>query len=183
VRGYQASPYRFVGVGPDATGFGCIGADLCWAERVPRTRTRHAFAGLLRRAVTDAFSIGLRYRFYVDDWALLSHTVLLELGFNLGEHSLLSLRYRFYTQSAVNFYRPRYAELSANDSRTRDRELSAMQYHRLGLELDHELLRTAQGHKFAGTLALGGNYYDYRDFVGLNSTWALEITAALSMEL
>jgi hypothetical protein len=182
-RGYQASPYRFVGSGPDATGFGCLDAQMCWAERVPRERTRHAFALLGRRALSDVLSAGLTYRFYVDDWTLWSHTLLAELSCNVLEHGLLSVRYRFYYQSGVSFYRARYEALSALEHRTRDRELSPMLSHRLGIDYEHRLAELAAGRRLTALLALGGNYYDYRDFVGLSSAWALEVTAALSMTL
>lgn len=51
-RGYQASPYRYVGVG--GTGFGCVGASYCLPEYVPSARLRHALAFLMRRAFTSS---------------------------------------------------------------------------------------------------------------------------------
>jgi opacity protein-like surface antigen len=183
IQGYQASPYRFVGSGPDATGFGCTGAEMCWPERVPRGRTRHAFAFLFRRAIVDAFSLGLAYRFYIDDWSLTSHTLMVELGFNLAEHSLLMLRYRYYEQGAVNFYKLRYTELTSGDFRTRDRELSAMLYHRVGLEFEQRLHEFERGRTLAALLAVGGNFYQYREFVGLTESQALEVTLALTIGL
>jgi hypothetical protein len=108
---------------------------------------------------------------------------LAELSCNVLEHGLLSVRYRFYYQSGVSFYRAHYDELSALDHRTRDRELSPMLSHRLGVDYEHRLAELASGRHLSAVLALGGNYYDYRDFVGLSSAWALEVTAALSMAL
>jgi hypothetical protein len=183
LRGYQASPYRFVGIGADATGFGCRGTSECLPERVPRARTRHAFAVLARRAFGEVFSLGLNYRFYIDDWSLSSHTLLAELGWNLGPRSLLALRYRFYTQAHADFYRKRYAELLPSGYRTRDKELSPMSYHRAGLEFEQLAWSSAEGRKLRATLAVSGNYYAYDDFVGLDAVQALEVTAAVLLEL
>jgi hypothetical protein len=183
LRGYQASPYRFVGIGPEATGFGCLGTSECFAERVPRARTRHAFAVLARRAFGEVFSLGLNYRFYIDDWSLSSHTLLAELGWNLGARSLLSLRYRFYTQTHADFYRKRYAELLSSGYRTRDKELSPMNYHRAGLEFEQIAWSSEEGRKLRASLAVSGNFYAYDDFVGLDAVRALEVTAAVLLEL
>lgn len=182
-RGYQSSPYRFVGVGPMATGFGCVGASMCLAEHTPGVRLRHALALLLRRAFSNDVSAGLSYRFYFDDWSLSSHTLLAELGWNLGESTLLSARYRFYTQGAVSFYQRRYAALaSADQYRTRDRELSQLVYQRAGAELEHTFGVGSVG-KLIGTLALSGNLYQYADFEGLDQVVALEVSAALMLEI
>jgi hypothetical protein len=183
LQGYQASPYRFVGIGADATGFGCTGTSECLPERVPRARTRHAFALLARRAFGEVFSAGLNYRFYIDDWALSSHTLLAELGWNLGTRSLLSLRYRFYAQTHADFYRERYAQLLPSGFRTRDKELSPMRYHRVGLEFEQIAWSSEEGRKLRATLALSGNRYVYDDFVGLDAVQALEVTAAVLLEL
>ena len=181
IEGYQASPYRFVGVG--GTGFGCIDASLCLPERVPGARTRHAFALQMRRALSDAFSVGLTYRYYLDDWALRSHTVLGEFGWNVGQHTLLAARYRFYTQGGVEFYQARYAALTADQFRTRDRELSPLNYHRAGIELEHSFELADEQSSLIASLAVSGNLYHYPNFVGLTEIVALEISAGVLLEL
>ena len=178
-RGYQASPYRYVGAG--GTGAGCLDASLCLPERVPGLRTRHAFALLARRAFTDALSLGLNYRYYFDDWSLGSHTALIDMGINVAEHMLLALRYRFYTQAAVSFYQMRYASLGTDQYRTRDRELSDMTYHRVGAELERSF-PVGDG-KLAVTLSLSGNFYNYAAFVGLDTISALELSLGFLLEI
>jgi len=179
--GYQSSPYRVVGVG--GTGFGCVAASLCLPERVPDRRTRHALAVLIRRALSDDISFGLNYRYYFDDWSLGSHTLLGELGWNVGDTTLLALRYRFYTQGAVEFYQRVYRSLASDQYRTRDRELSKLTYQRLGVELDQEFVLSDRGTKLAATLAVGGNLYSYADFVGLSEVRALEISLGLMLQI
>jgi hypothetical protein len=187
IRGYQASPYRFIGIGPGATGFGCRGAAVCLPEFVPHVRSRHAASILLRRALGSRVSAGLSYRFYIDDWALMSHTGLVDLGWSVSDGTLLSLRYRLYRQGSVDFYQKRYleADLAAGYSgyRTRDKELSSLTYHRGSLELEQELWHADRDGRLTGTLSVGGNRYHYAQFVGLNTVLALEITAALLLEL
>jgi hypothetical protein len=179
-QGYQSSPYRFVGEA--GTGFGCVGSSLCLHELVPDGRTRHAFALLVRRAFSDVVSLGLTYRLYLDDWSLLSHTLLGELGLNAGTNTMVMIRYRYYTQNAVSFYQRVYETLSEGQYRTRDRELSPLSYHRAGAELTHDF-PLERGGRVAATLIVSGNYYNYADFVGLDKILALEISAALLLEI
>jgi hypothetical protein len=174
--GYQASPYRYVGVG--GTGFGCVGASYCLPEYVPPDRTRHALAFLIRRAFAESLSLGFNYRLYLDDWGLTSHTALVDMGLNVGAATLLSLRYRFHMQGAVSFYQPVYQALAPDQYRTRDRELSELTYHRAGAELEHEF-EVGDHSKLSASLAVSGNLYNYADFRGLDSVTALEISAGL----
>lgn len=177
--GYQASPYRKVGLG--GSGFGCVDATFCLDEHEPGSRTRHAVAAELRRAFGDALSADATYRFIVDDWGLTSHTALLQLAWLAGDNSVLSLRYRFYLQSGVRFYERRYpAQLSAGAYTTRDREQSPMHDQRVGLDweqraqLDEDLALSV-------VLAAGGSVFDYSQFVGLSQVYALELTLALAL--
>jgi hypothetical protein len=93
------------------------------------------------------------------------------------------LRYRFYIQSAVEFYKPIYTQLTIDSLRTRDRELSRLSYQRAGAELEQDVPVGNQGAKLALTLALSGNLYEYAQFVGLNEIMALEISASLALQL
>lgn len=185
LQGYQSSPYRFVGFGANASGFGCRDADICLPELVPDVRSRHALSLMLRRALGSAVALSLSYRFYVDDWALTSHTVAAEAVFSLSEHTLLSARYRGYRQSSVDFYEKRYKTQNVQEDyaayRTRDRELSSLSYSRASLDLEHRLW-AQEKRVLSGSLSVSGTRYHYARFVGLNTVWALEATAALLLE-
>ncbi|HKU39111.1 MAG TPA: DUF3570 domain-containing protein [Polyangiales bacterium] len=176
--GYQASPYRKVGL--DGTGFGCVAASLCLDEHEPSLRTRHAAAVQLRRALSEAFSAGASYRFIVDDWGLSSHTAALEIGVMLGASSLLGLRYRFYTQSGVNFYQARYVSPSSEGAyTTRDREQSPMHDQRIALDFEQKV-PLPDDSALSIVVGLAGSRFDYDDFVGLVRVFAWEATLSLA---
>lgn len=182
IDGFQASPYRFVAIG--GTGIGCADAAFCLPEHMPDTRTRHAIAALVRRAVGDDISLGLTYRYYFDAWGLDSHTILPELGWSVAEDTLLSLRYRFYVQGAADFYRARYLTLPAvGDHTTHDRELSPLSAQRLAAELTRGMAFDAGRKYLSATLGLAFAVFSYDDFVGLSSVRALELTTALVLTL
>lgn len=179
--GYQASPYRVVGIG--GTGYGCRGATLCLPERVPSLRTKHAMALTLRRALGDAVSVSADYRFFVDDWQLRSHTAALLFSLLLGQETLLSARYRFYVQSGVSFYQAIYRTAPGRSTyTTRDREQSPMRDHRIGIDLEHRPLLGDGKTRLMFSLSASANFYTYDNFVGLTNVRALEFTVALGLE-
>ena len=179
--GYQASPYRFVGIG--GTGFGCEQASLCQPEHEPNQRFRHAFAALLRRALSKELSIGANYRFYVDSWGLTSHTVSGELDWLLGSSSQISISYRYYTQTGVSFYQRVYALPSGpNRYTTRDREQSPMSDQRVGLDWEQAMPIGGADTRLVLRTSVAGLLYDYANFVGLAQVKALELTLALRLE-
>lgn len=177
--GYMASPYRKVGIG--GTGFGCVDAALCLDEHEPGARTRHAAALVLRRALSEVFSLGGSYRFIVDDWGLTSHTATLQLGLALGAASLLVLRCRFYSQTGVRFYSRVYAApLPSGAYTTRDREQSPMHDQRLGLDWEQKA-QVSQDLALAITTSVAGSVFAYTNFVGLAHAYALELTLAIAL--
>jgi len=181
LKGYQASPYRFVGIGGD--GFGCEAASSCLPERLPNERLRNAVAGRVRHALTDELSADVNYRFYLDDWNLRSHTVATQLSWMPFEHLLVSFRYRFYIQSSADFYRRIYVNAPApNTYVTRDRELSPLNDHRLALEVSQRIPLWSGDSALALSANLGGNLFTYSDFVGLDQVRAIDVTFAIGVE-
>lgn len=180
--GYQASPYRFVGIG--GTGFGCVAAVFCLSERAPETRMRHALAVLLQRALGQAVSATATYRYYTDDWNLDSHTVQARLAWSASDVTLIAVHYRFYTQGYADFYRTRYVTLPVpGEFFTRDRELSPLAYHRIGADLEGTFELDGGAKRLSATLALAGGFFRYDAFVGLQNTSAVEVTTALVLSM
>jgi hypothetical protein len=184
VGGYQASPYRFVAIGGNGT---CRGTSpyqptpLCVPEFVPDERWRSAAVVRVRRALGSKVSIGLEYRFYFDDWGLLSHTLAPDLQWLVTEHGTLSVSYRYYTQDEADFYRPRYLKAPPLGFVTRDRELSAMYSNRLGLGFIQEF-HVSDATALSLGARVGVTRYKYLAFVGLKQVDALEATGLLSLD-
>lgn len=110
--GYHASPYRYVS---DAMGG-------TRPETDPDERLRHAITLRLMRAVGTATSIDASYRFYVDDWGVISHTATAAIAHELGDSIDIRVRARGYYQGKAEFYRETYA--MPLQYMTADRELS-----------------------------------------------------------
>lgn len=170
--GYQASPYRFVGVGGDGS---CQDPTaVCLPETHPDRRSRHALGARGRQALGKHLSLGAGYRFYLDSWRLRSHTVTADLSAAVSPRTLLTLEYRGYFQSGAYFYRARYLGPPSAGYITRDRELSSMFTHRLAVAA-HQRWALRRGAVEVGG-RVGGTLLGYDEFVGLDRVKALELT-------
>jgi hypothetical protein len=189
--GDLSSPYRFVAIGGSspycrdanttASGApaGDAGDNYCVPETNPERRMRHAAALSLRRAFGTSFSAGLSYRFYLDDWDLMSHTIRAELSWLADADTLLSLRYRFYLQNAAKQYQALYKTTDL-EFYTNDKELSPLTAHRIGLELDHAW--HTEPLVMHTVLAIAPSFYKYSDFVPLDRITAFEVTLAVVVQ-
>ncbi len=129
VDGFQASPYRFVGVKfPAFSGFAGF-----TRETDPETRIRHAASVRWNHHAFKDTAIKSHLRGYLDDWGILSITAGLEyvVGFNLGKGSPtpasdfeLGVFVRAYAQNSATFYQAVYDQ--PRRYMTADRELSSL---------------------------------------------------------
>lgn len=96
--GYLANPYRTV-----------ITADGLEPERMPGSRTRHAFAASLRHFFPSTETTVIAgYRFYIDDWGVLAHTPEVRVVQRAGDDLELGVGFRYYRQRAADFFKETY---------------------------------------------------------------------------
>jgi len=186
LEGYQASPYRSVRFGetPQAWLGGCVlPVKACKPENNPNTRLRHALALSGRHALSDGLSAGLGYRFYIDDWELMSHTLDADAAFGFGEGWLVSAAYRFYTQGSAAHFESLYPADYAGAYYTGDKELSALSSHRLALELSKRTALDELGSELGIALRISPSYYLYDAFALLDDVSAIEATIATELSL
>jgi hypothetical protein len=181
IRGYQASAYRFVGLGGDGH---CRGtAPFCLPEKNPRERMRHALAVRARRALGTHWSAGAGYRAYLDDWGVVSHTAKADLAYAADPHTTLALTYRFYTQGAADHYQRLYPQTSLGVSYfTSDKELSPLSSHRAALELDRVWELPGGESGLLTGVEVAPTFYQYHDYTTLDRVTAIEVTAVIGME-
>jgi hypothetical protein len=151
VRGLQHSPYRNVYAG---------GTNV--PERHPDQRQRRDAFVRTSHALPNRSSVKLHYRIYNDDWGVNSH----ELGSRLSQYLTrgLSVRweYRWYTQSAAEFYRDVYTDpTGVNGFRTGDYRLGPLSSHLFGGALRTDLAAFVPSRAFLRRLSLWFNVERY----------------------
>jgi hypothetical protein len=187
-RGYQASPYRFIGIGSDNAVCTVDDEDIedpvfCPRETNPELRVRHAVALRARRAIIDPLSVGAEYRFYLDSWEVQSNTLGADVAWLPVEHTSLALRYRFYTQTAAAHYRTRYDEVRDDGIYTRDKELSPLTSHKIAVDAEQSFVMDARGRTLRVMLSIGPVFYEYSNHPLIENITALDTTLSLVLDL
>ncbi|MEM5564882.1 DUF3570 domain-containing protein [Psychroserpens sp. AS72] len=93
-------------------------------ERLPDTRSKIAVGGRLNYYINETFVVRTFYRYYTDDWGIKSHTASVEVPIKITDKFTLYPSYRFYNQTAADYFDVYEGHLSTNEFYTSDYDLS-----------------------------------------------------------
>jgi hypothetical protein len=162
--GYLNNPYRsYRFLDPlSANGYGFL------PERYPSTRTSNALALRLKYYLPYRAALSGEYRFFNDTWGVDAHN--LEIGYThpLQQDWLVDVHYRYYTQTAADFYSDLFSRQNEQNFLARDKELSTFQSHTLGFTVSYEFKPMNWQYIDNGSLNLSFDlirfqYDDFRD--------------------
>ena len=165
--GFLNNPYRQVRYEDpsSATGYSYE------AEVYPRTRSSNAVSFNTRYHLPYRAAVHGGYRFFADSWGIDAHNFDIGYTHPLKEALILDVSYRFYTQSAADFYSDLFAHEGAQNFLARDKELSTFNSHTVRIGASYDLI--AEGWRYLGKATLNLYYdhsiYDYKDFRDLRS--------------
>ncbi len=130
-------------------------------EQLPDARFKIAAGGRLNWYLNETVVIRSFYRYYSDDWGIRSHTANVEVPIKLSEKFTVYPSYRYYRQTAADYFR-RYEEaLSTETFYTSDYDLSAYRANQLGIGLSYtDIFTGAHFWKF-GLKSIDLKYYKY----------------------
>ncbi|MBD3671031.1 MAG: DUF3570 domain-containing protein [Gammaproteobacteria bacterium] len=95
--GYLSDPYKFISIDNDAV------VDNLLYEKRPDTRLGHSLYARVIYNIDDNVLKG-SYRYYIDDWGILSHTLDMRYRYKLNNDFYLQPHFRHYSQRAADFY-------------------------------------------------------------------------------
>lgn len=101
-------------------------------ERLPDSRLKIPIGFRANYFLGDRFVIRTYYRFYKDDWGISSHTINLEVPVKITPFLSISPFYRYYTQSAVDYFAPYAAHAASDEFYTSNYDLSKFNSNFLG---------------------------------------------------
>ena len=162
--GFLNNPYRSVRyLEPDAAaGF------AFQLEVYPRTRTSNAAALNARYFLPYRAAVHGEYRYFTDTWGIDASTASVGYTHPLGERWTLEGGYRWYDQSAANFYADLFPRRDAQNFLARDKELSTFTSQMLSVGATYKLPAFAGRFLQRSTVSLfydrmRFNYDDFRD--------------------
>ncbi|MBL4707012.1 MAG: DUF3570 domain-containing protein [Flavobacteriales bacterium] len=93
-------------------------------ERMPDNRLKLAFGGRLNFYINEFLIIKTYYRFYNDNWGVSSHTASFEIPIKIHQKFTLYPGYRYYNQTAADYFASYSQHLSTDEFYTSDFDLS-----------------------------------------------------------
>ena len=160
--GFLNSPYRSVRfVDPTAaTGFSFE------SEIYPRTHTSNAFSTRLRYYLPYRAAVDGQYRFFSDTWGVNAHTA--ELGYThpAWKRWVFDGKFRYYRQTAADFYSDLFPRRQFANFLARDKELSTFSSYTAGIGASYEFAVSRFPSIQKGTANFRWDHLmiDYQDF-------------------
>jgi hypothetical protein len=130
-------------------------------ERLPRTRVKTPIGMRFNYYINEIFVLRTYYRYYFDDWGVTSHTASIEVPIKISDKFTLYPSYRYYTQTAADYFAPYEENLSTNEFYTSDYDLSEYSANQFGFGVNYTDI-FAKGHiwKF-GLKSIDLKFYKY----------------------
>lgn len=138
-------------------------------ERLPDSRFKVPIGGRLNYYLNDRVVLRSYYRFYADNWGITSHTANLEVPIKLNDSFTVYPSYRYYSQTAADYFYPKEIALSTLDFYTSDYDLSGYTANQYGIGIRYkDIFAKAKVLTFGlKNINLRFNAYDRSD--GLNA--------------
>lgn len=109
-------------------------------ERLPAQRLKTPVGLRLNYYLNATAVVRSYYRYYQDDWGIRANTFQLELPLRFGLSWKLTPIYRFYNQSAAEYFAPYDQHFSTSRFYTSDYDLSQFDSHQLGVSVSYTSL-------------------------------------------
>ncbi len=93
-------------------------------EQMPSNRLKIAVGGRLNYFINEKLTLRTFYRYYGDDWGIKSNTASIEIAFKLNDYFTFYPSYRYYDQTAVDYFAPYEMHSSTEKYYTSDYDLS-----------------------------------------------------------
>lgn len=134
-------------------------------EQLPDSRFKIPVGGRLNYYLNDAIVLRSYYRFYYDDWGITSHTANIEAPIKLSDKFTLYPSYRYYTQTAADYFYAKEDALSTFQFYTSDYDLSQYNANQFGFGIQYNDIFNEARVFFFGlkTINLRYSYYDRSD--------------------
>lgn len=138
-------------------------------ERLPSDRLKFPIGMTFNYYLNDTFVLRTYYRYYTDDWGIKSHTANIEIPIKISEKFTLYPSYRYYNQTAADYFAPYEQNLSTSDYYTSDYDLSKFNANQYGFGINYtDIFASWHISKF-GLKSIDLKYNNYKRNTGLKA--------------
>ena len=139
-------------------------------EQLPGTRFKAAFGGRLNFYVNEFIVLKSFYRYYTDEWGISSHTTSLEMPIKVSNKFTLYPAYRYYNQTAADYFAPYGEHLSTSEFYTSDYDLSEYNANQYSIALSYTDIFTKKHVFNYGLKSIDLKYSIYERNTGLKAS-------------
>ncbi len=138
-------------------------------ERLPDSRFKTPFGFRFNYYFNEIVVLRTYYRYYFDNWGIRSNTAQVELPIKLGTKFTLYPSYRFYNQSAADYFYPFDTATSTSKYYTSDYDLSKFNANQMGIGISYKDVFTKFKIFKFGLKNLDFKYHYYKRNTGLRA--------------
>ena len=138
-------------------------------ERLPDTRIKIPVGARFNYYINEVVSLRTYYRYYYDDWGITSHTASIELPIKISDKFTLYPTYRYYTQTAADYFAPFEVHTSTEEFYTSDYDLSEFNSNQYGFGISYTDIFTKRKIWKLGLKSVDLKYSNYKRNTGLSS--------------
>ncbi len=106
-------------------------------ERLPDTRFKLPIGARLNYYINERFVVRTYYRYYSDDWNIHAQTASIELPVKISDKFTVFPTFRYYTQTASQYYAPYEKHLSTEQFYTSDPDLATFETKQIGFGVNY----------------------------------------------
>ena len=135
-------------------------------EVYPRTRSSNAIGVRTRYHLPYRAAVHGGYRFFSDTWGIDAHNFDIGYTHPWKRAWMFDIGYRYYTQSAADFYSDLFPYQQAQNFLARDKELSTFSSHSLRLGMRYDMVNDGWRVVDKATVSIFYDHilFDYEDF-------------------
>jgi hypothetical protein len=138
-------------------------------ERLPDSRLKIPIGFRYNHYINEIVTLRTYYRYYYDDWGINSHTASVELPIKISKKFTLYPSYRYYNQTAANYFAPYEQNLSTSEFYTSDYDLSEFNANQYGFGVSYTDIFTELHIWKLGLKSIDFKYNNYKRNTGLNA--------------
>lgn len=138
-------------------------------ERMPQTRFKVPVGLRFNYYFNELVTVRTYYRYYYDDWGITSHTASIELPVKISDKFTLYPTYRYYIQTAADYFAPYEQLFSTDEFYTSDYDLSKFDSNQFGFGVSYtDIFTKGKIWKF-GLKNVDLKYSNYKRNTGLSA--------------
>lgn len=130
-------------------------------EQLPDSRFKVAGGGRLNWYINESVVLRSYYRYYYDDWGINSHTASVEVPIKLSDKFTVYPSYRYYHQTAADYFFEYEEALSTDTFYTSDYDLSKYSANQFGMGVSYTDIFTKMHIWKLGLKSIDLKFYKY----------------------